>query len=73
MKKDECEAAIRHLAHEWAKTQEQPPGWHPSFSSFERWLNDCGYGHYLEFKGVMSASDIAEQWFDQELKQGWRN
>lgn len=72
-KKAECEAAIRHLVHEWTKTQEQPSGWHPSFGSFKSWLREQGYGHYLEFRSVMPASDVAEQWFDQELKQGWRN
>ncbi len=73
MKKTECEAAIRPLVHQWARTQEQQPGWHPSFGDFTTWLRDNGYGQYLSFKSVMPARDVAEQWFDEELKQGWRN
>lgn len=73
MKKSECEPAVRKLVREWANTQEQPPGWHPSFGEFKTWLRTQGYGHYLEFRSEMPANDVAEQWFDQELKQAWRN
>ena len=72
-KKAECEMAIRQLVHTWAGTKAQPPGWHPSFGEFKDWLRAQGYGHYLEFRSVMPANDVAEQWFDQELKQTWRN
>ncbi|WP_332773298.1 hypothetical protein [Pseudomonas sp. ESBL1] len=73
MKKSECEPAIRHLARAWANTKEQPPGWHPCFGEFKSWLQAKGFGHYLNFRSVMPASDVAEQWFDQELGQTWRN
>ncbi|MCO7566445.1 hypothetical protein NJF44_10675 [Pseudomonas guariconensis] len=73
MKKTDCEPAIRQLAREWARTQDQQPGWHPSFHDFKRWLESRGYGHYLEFRSNMPASDEAERWFDDELKQVWRN
>lgn len=73
MKKTECEATIRALVHEWAKTQEQPTGWHPSFGDFVGWLKENGNSHYLDFRSVMPAKDVAEQWFDEELKQTWRN
>lgn len=73
MSKVESEQAIRYLVHEWAKTQEQPEGWHPSFGAFTRWLDEKGYGHYLKFRSRMPAREVAEQWFDQELKQTWRN
>lgn len=73
MKKDDCEAAIRQLAHDWAKTQPQSSDWHPSFSDFKEWLGKSGFGHYLKFRSVMPAVDEAERWFDQELGQTWRN
>lgn len=73
--KPDCEKAIRYLSTEWAKTQ---PGryqtdWHPSFMVFCRWLEENGYSHYLEFRSVAGAHEDAELWFDQELKQTWRN
>ncbi|MGV6396986.1 hypothetical protein ACTUVN_002681 [Pseudomonas caspiana] len=73
MKKTECEPVIRSLTHQWAALQDQSPGWHPSFGSFVRWLRENSHDHYLDFKGVMPAMDVAEQWFDEELKQTWRN
>jgi hypothetical protein len=69
-KKAECEKAIRSLCHVWAK--DNPPGDHPSFSAFKRWLHAKGYGHYLNFRAVGGAEFIAEMWFDQEFKQTWR-
>ena len=73
MKKPECEAAIRQLAHDWAKTQVQLPDWHPSFRDFKNWLDSRGFSHYLDFRSVMPAIDEAERWFDQELGQTSRN
>lgn len=73
MKRPECKIAIRRLVHEWAETQERPANWHPSFSAFVSWLKEHGHGQYLDFRSTMGASYDAEQWFDEELKQGWRN
>lgn len=73
MKKNECEVAIRQLARDWAATQPQPHGWHPSFSDFCRWLSAHGYSHYLDFRSEAPAIEEAERWFDGELKQTWRN
>lgn len=73
MKRSECQPAIRRLVHEWAAAQERPTNWHPSFGAFASWLKENGYGQYLVFRSTMGASFDAEQWFDQELKQGWRN
>jgi hypothetical protein len=69
MKKSEAEKAIRHLCHKWAA--ENPPGDHPSFGDFKRWLNEKGYGGYLGFRSVMGADYDAEMWFDQEFKLTW--
>ncbi len=74
MKKDEAETAIRHLAHKWAEATGVQPGAGKlrSFGAFRSWLDDKGYGHYLDFRSVRGASADAETWFDQELGQaGW--
>ena len=73
MTKAESEKAIRYLTHEWAKTQEQPENWHPSFIDFIKWLEENNYAHFLNFRSRFPSRDIAEMWFDQELKQTWRN
>jgi len=75
MKKADCERAIRHLCHEWAETTKRAAGEldHPSFSAFKSWLSSSGYGHYLNFRSTAGAEYDAELWFDQELKQSWRN
>ncbi|WP_133726916.1 MULTISPECIES: hypothetical protein [unclassified Novosphingobium] len=75
VKKSECEKAIRHLASQWADEVGVQPGQArmPSFSAFRSWLEQRGYGHYLSFRSVMGPLEDAEQWFDEELKQTWRN
>ncbi len=75
MKKDEAEAAIRHLCHKWAEaTGFQPEsGKMPSFRDFRSWLKDNNYGHYLDFRSRRGPDADAEQWSDEELKQTWRN
>jgi len=45
----------------------------PSFSDFKQWLEGHGYGHYLSFRSRRRPLIDAEQWFDEELKQAWRN
>lgn len=72
-KKSDCELAIRQLIHDWVSSNEMSSEKHPNFVEFKGWLRDQGYGHYLEFIGVMAASDVSEKWFEQELKQTWRN
>ncbi len=74
-KKAECEQAIRYLCTEWAKERGIPhrPDFQPSFSEFTSWLNQKGYGHYLNFRSVAGPLYDAEMWFDQEFGQTWRN
>jgi hypothetical protein len=72
MRKDEAEKAIRSLSHTWFRALDIREQEHPSFSSFRSWLRDNGYGHYMEFRSTGGASEAAEYWFDQELKQTWR-
>src|SRR6266404_2260048 len=44
-KKSECETAIRHLCHEWARSHGIPskPDFQPSFADFKSWLREKGY------------------------------
>lgn len=72
MKKAECEEAIRHLCHEWARDLTPAQLEHPSFSAFKEWVRQKGYSRYLDFRSTMGAEYDAEMWFDQEFKQTWR-
>lgn len=75
MKKDECESAIRHLVSVWARENGIFPrsAEMPSFGQFTNWLSKNGHSHYLNFRSVRGAMADAEDWFDQELGQAWRN
>lgn len=75
MTKEECEKAIRHLCHEWAKVRGIPskPVGQPSFSDFTTWLSEKGYSHYLNFRSTGGPRYTAERWFDEEFGQTWRD
>jgi len=77
MKKSESEPTLRHLCHQWREERNHPlPGhsdMHYSFSDFKTWLREKGHSHYLDFRSVMGADEDAERWFDQEMRQTWRN
>ena len=77
MKKAEAEPAIRFLATRWFREAHpgvaDPSTALPIFEDFVRWVRDQGGGHYFEFRSVMGWREDAERWFDQELKQVWRN
>jgi hypothetical protein len=75
MKKSEAESAIRHLCHVWGDEVGMPRAAEsePSFFAFKSWVDQKGYGHYLNFRSVRGASADAELWFDEEFKQQWRN
>ena len=76
MKKDEAEKAIRLLSSKWRAARElplPPSDHHYSFSDFTRWLGEQGYSHVLDFRSTVGAHESAEIWFDQEMKQTWRN
>ena len=75
MKRVDAEPAIRHLVHQWAKTAGVQVGAaeQPSFSDFKRWADRQGYSACFSFRSTMGALDDAERWFDQELRQTWRN
>jgi hypothetical protein len=75
VKRADAEKAIRSLVHDWARDAGVEPGQShmPFFSEFRRWLNERGYSGYLSFRSTMGAEDDAERWFDQELRQTWRN
>jgi hypothetical protein len=75
MKKAEAEAAIRRLCDVWREARGLPlpdGAFHYSFLDFKAWLASKGYSHYLRFRSSTANSD-AEHWFDQEMRQTWRN
>ncbi len=75
MTKRESEPIVRRLVHDWARERgiDIPPTEQPSFSEFKSWLSANGHSHLLKFRSVAGPDDDAERWFDQELKQTWRN
>jgi len=74
-RKADAEKAIRYLASQWARKNGITAGSAdmPSFDDFRTWLGNEGYSHYLDFRSVMGPLEDAERWFDEELKQTWRN
>ena len=75
VKKPEAEQAIRQLTHEWAVANDIQPGSieMPSFSAFQRWVSGRGGAAYFQFRSTRGPLEDAEDWFDQELRQAWRN
>ena len=75
MKRSEAEPAIRDLVRQWATATgvEIGSAEQPSFSAFKRWVGEQGHSDYFAFRSTMGALDDAERWFDQELRQTWRN
>ncbi len=75
VKRSEAEPAIRHLVHQWASAcgVEVGSARQPSFIAFRRWVDEQGHSRYFAFRSTMGALDDAERWFDQELRQTWRN
>lgn len=75
IKKAESEKAIRSLCHDWYRKHRTTmlDASRPSFYDFKMWLYAEGYSYLLDFQSVAGADEDAERWFDQELKQTWRN
>jgi hypothetical protein len=75
IKKADAEKVIRALVTQWANETgfDYRTGDMPSFSAFKAWLRANRYDGYLNFRSTMGPDADAEYWFDQELKQTWRN
>lgn len=75
VKRPEAESAIRQLTHDWAAAHgmQSGSGEMPSFSAFRRWVLDRGGAAYFQFRSTLGPLEDAESWFDQELRQAWRN
>jgi len=77
MNKTEVEPVIRQLCHEWreARGLPVPPDGATlySFADFKAWSREKHYAHYLDFRSEAGAAEDTERWFDQEMKQTWRN
>jgi hypothetical protein len=73
--KGASERAIRNLVHDWTKETGfiVESGEMPLYSRFKSWAEIKGFGHYFVFRSDSGADFSAESWFDQELKQTWRN
>lgn len=75
VKRPEAERAIRQLTHDWAAAHGEQPGSAemPSFSAFHSWVVARGGAAYFQFRSTRGPLEDAESWFEQELRQGWRN
>jgi len=75
VKKPDAERAIRQLTHDWAAVHGIQAGSTemPSFSAFHRWVLSRGGAAYFEFRSTRGPLEDAEDWFDEELRQAWRN
>jgi hypothetical protein len=75
VKRPEAERAIRQLTHDWAAAHGVQPGSAemPSFSAFHRWVLGLGGAALFQFRSTLGPLADAESWFDQELRQAWRN
>jgi hypothetical protein len=75
MKEADAEKAIRHFCHEWGDAMgiPRPATNAPSFLEFKQWCSDKGFSYCFEFRSVMGSRYDAEQWFDEEFGQMWRN
>jgi hypothetical protein len=75
--KPEAENAIRDFATKWFRQTHSgvadPSTVMPSFADFVSWILYQGYGDCLQFRSVAGPLEDAERWFDEELKQTWRN
>ena len=75
MKRSDAEPVIRHLTRQWAELNGIAAGAseQPSFSDFKQSAYEHGFSAYLAFRSVAGALEDTEHWFDQELRQTWRN
>lgn len=73
MKKSDAKPAIRNLCHVW-KAERFPVTTtnRLHFSDFVDWLRER-HPDLLQFRSVAGPLYDAEQWFDDEFRQGWRN
>ncbi|MEC8194920.1 MAG: hypothetical protein VX228_01070, partial [Pseudomonadota bacterium] len=69
-----AEQLIRSIVHDWANEQpnRQSADWHPSWYEFKTWLLER-HPRALSFRSTGGADMAAENWFDDELGQTWRN
>lgn len=74
MQKSQAENEIRSLISQWCQQEPQRQTNNDDLhcSDFIKWLRENSPGH-LNFRSTMSVNDCIETWFDQELKQSWRN
>ena len=74
MKKAEAERNHRVLIHEWASEVGFSPesGAQPCFLAYKDWARNKS-NELFSFRSAAGADYDVEMWFDEELKQTWRN
>ena len=74
IQKSNAEQEIRYLISQWRRHESRRDVCDDKLhcSDFIDWLRENSPGH-LDFRSTMPGEDCIESWFDQELKQAWRN
>ena len=76
MKQAEVKQALPELIDRWAEATNQPMPpdgeYHYSFPAFWSWL-ESNHRLYTDFRAVPDARYVMEMWFDDHMKQAWRN
>lgn len=71
MTKPEAEKIVRALCHDWRREQGEPAPALLDFSAFRPWLL-ARRPDALDFRSRGGAARDAERWFDDEMRQAWR-
>jgi hypothetical protein len=76
MKNAEVRSALPTLIDRWAEATKQPMPpdgkFHYSFVGFWTWLQN-NHSSYTKFRAEPNARYVMEMWFDDHMKQAWRN
>lgn len=73
VKKSVARPEIRRLCHVWkAELYPETTANRLHFSDFADWLRQH-HPALLQFRSTMGPLEDAEQWFDDEFGQAWRN
>lgn len=68
----ESEQIVRWTCHDWLREQPEAEREHPSFANFRAWL-ETRCPSVFTFRSRADPLYDAEMWFDDELRQRWRN
>lgn len=71
MTKPEAEKIVRALCHDWRRERGSESSPMYEFSVFRSWLL-ARRPDALDFRSRGGAARDAERWFDEEMRQAWR-